>query len=135
MGWLFLPTCLLVDWFYNINLALFIMVCDFTPLGLGFRERERERERERVLKWVAGKTIFLNWFVSTILRLTRKPHNHSLVEIDWAFDRRGLFGKLPRLVYQIDLRKKKRAEGVQVQWHKISRGISAIDPINIGKYF
>ena len=77
--------------------------------GLGFRERERERER--VLKWVAGKTIFLNWFVSTILRLTHKPHNHSLVEIDWAFDRRGLFGKLPRLVYQIDLRKKKRAEG------------------------
>ena len=123
MGWLFLPTCLLVDWFYNINLALFIMVCDFTPLGLGFRERERERER--VLKWVAGKTIFLNWFVSTILRLTHKPHNHSLVEIDWAFDRRGLFGKLPRLVYQIDLRKKRgrrvskcndiKSQGVLVQ--------------------
>ena len=103
MGWLFLPTCLLVDWFYNINLALFIMVCDFTPLGLGFRERERERER--VLKWVAG--------------------NHSLVEIDWAFDRRGLFSKLPRLVYQIDLRKKRgrrvskcndiKSQGVLVQ--------------------
>lgn len=77
--------------------------------GLGFRERERESfKMSGRLNHIFKLTCFYN------LRLTRKPLDHSLVEIDRAFDRRGLFGKLPRLVYQIDLRKKKEG-GVQVQ--------------------
>ena len=80
------------------------------------------------LNYIFKLTCFYN------LRLTRKPLDHYLVEIDGAFDRRGLFGKLARLVYQIDLRKK-RGEGVsKCSDIKSQGGISAIDPINIGKY-
>lgn len=68
------------------------------------------------------------------LRFTRKPHDHSLVEIDGAFVIRGLFGKLSRLVYQIDQRRKK-IRGSKCNDTKVQGGIGAIEPINIDKYF